>query len=190
MGGALFRKVNFEPSKCSACCLLLAVLRAEAAFLLLKVCFLLLKSAQFCIQRFRILDVLRDVLARLIDAGGKCLKVFIQFLFLFSSDLLPLLDGIVLVLRSRHEKEILDSFQFLIRRDDIHVRELTRHLKEDAALLVGLHRVGKVAENHQHLDTLKVNPADGFKYLRILLLLGLHAVHVVVRDVARELLSG
>ena len=94
----------------------------------------------------------------------------------------------MLILRPRHEKEILDAFEFLICGDDIHVREIPCHLKENAPLLVGLHRVRKVPENHEHLDALDVDAAGGFKYLCVLFLLGLHAVHVVVRDVARELL--
>ena len=95
----------------------------------------------------------------------------------------------MLILRPRHEKEILDAFQFLIGGDDIHVREFSCHLKEDAPLLIRLHRVREVPEHHEHLDVLDVNPARGLNDLRVLLFLGLHTVDVVVRDVARELLS-
>ena len=187
--GTLCRKVDLKPCKGGACRLLLSVRRREAALLLLDGGFLFFQPIQLCIQGLHVLDILGDVLACLVDAGGDRLKVFVQFFSLLGGDLLPLLDGIVLILRPRHEKEILDAFEFLICGDDIHVGKVPRHLKEDAALLVGLHRVGKVPENHEHLDTLKVDAADSLKYLCVLLLLGLHAVDVVVRDVARELLS-
>ena len=188
VSGTLCRKVDLKLRKGGACRLLLSVRSGETPLLLLDGGFLFLQCVELRVQSIHILDVLGDVLARLVDAGGDRLKVFVQLLPLLGGDLLPLLDGIVLILRPRHEKEILYVFEFLICGDDIHVREIPCHLKENAPLLVGLHRVCEVPENHEHLDALDVNPAGGFKYLRVLLFLGLHAVDVVVRDVARELL--